>query len=77
MLGIGYVILLWHSLSLPYDYSIKNVQRYPVKLKKAVQSVPRASSLNMRKGAPLDLTSEDSYDSDSDHFNDDDELCCV
>ena len=22
MLGMGYVILLWHSLSLPYNYSI-------------------------------------------------------
>ena len=24
VLGMGYVILLWHSLSLPYNYFIKN-----------------------------------------------------
>ena len=24
VLGMGYVILLWHSLSLPYNYSISN-----------------------------------------------------
>ena len=23
VLGMGYVILLWHSLSLPYNYSVK------------------------------------------------------
>ena len=31
----------------------------------------------MRKGARLDLSSEDSYEGDSDVFNEDDELCCV
>ena len=27
VLGMGYVILLWHSLSLPYNY-LKSSQRY-------------------------------------------------
>ena len=26
VLGIGYVILLWHSLSLPYDYFERNIR---------------------------------------------------
>ena len=28
VLGMGYVILLWHSLSLPYDYFGKNPLNY-------------------------------------------------
>ena len=31
----------------------------------------------MWEGAPLDLSSEDSYEGDCDIFNEDDELCCV
>ena len=31
----------------------------------------------MRKGRPLNLSSEDKYEGDSDIFNEDDELCCV
>ena len=27
VLGMGYVILLWHSLSLPYNYSRRNLTR--------------------------------------------------
>ena len=28
MLGVGYVILLWHSLSLPYNYLAPVENRY-------------------------------------------------
>ena len=27
VLGMGYVILLWHSLSLPYNYSVKSYDK--------------------------------------------------
>lgn len=47
------------------------------KAQKTIQPVPSTSGLNKRKGAPIDLISEDSCDGDSDIFNDDDELCCV
>ena len=28
VLGMGYVILLWHSLSLPYNYFVKHFKNY-------------------------------------------------
>ena len=30
MLGVGCVILLWHSLGLPYNYFEKNKTKYPL-----------------------------------------------
>ena len=47
------------------------------KAQKTIQPVQSTSGLNKRKGAPIDLISEDSCDGDSAIFNDDDELCCV
>ena len=54
---------------------VKKVSK--VSSKKSVEPVPSTSGTSMRKGAPLDLSSEDSYEGDSDVFNEDDELCCV
>ena len=36
VLGMGYVILLWHSLSLPYNY-FELIEKYHVSLKKPLQ----------------------------------------
>ena len=54
---------------------VKKVSK--VSSKKSVEPVPSTSGTSMRKGVPLDLSSEDSYEGDSDVFNEDDELCCV
>ena len=48
-----------------------------VQSKKTVEPVPSTSGTSLRKGAPLDLSFEDSYEGDSDVFNEADELCCV
>ena len=37
VLGMGYVILLWHSLSLPYNYSKSPGYVFKINLNKIVQ----------------------------------------
>ena len=56
----------------------KKVPKFHLKLvKKTVEPVPSTSGTSMRKGGPIDMSSEDSYEGDSDIFHEDDELCCV
>ena len=54
---------------------LKKGSKFPSK--KTVEPVPSTLGTSLRKGAPLDLSSKDSYEGDSDVFNEDDELCCV
>ena len=39
VLGMGYVILLWHSLSIPYNY-FENYSKYFVDLLSSERSLP-------------------------------------
>ena len=49
---------------------VKKASKVPSK--KTVEPVPSTSRRSVRKGRPLDLSSEDNYEGDSDEFNEDD-----
>ena len=69
VLGMGYVILLWHSLSLPYNYfsmfemsELRFLHHFPslsIPLVKKMCTVPKKglSTVSNQKGQPLPLQS--------------------
>ena len=71
VLGMGYVILLWHSLSLPYNYFEHMVHRiYPAEfqLNKANASDTEAAFLDLNLSVHNDIVSTKIYDKQDD-FN--------
>ena len=68
MLGIGYVILLWHSLILPYNYLGCKVGRNGSRGNSAIPVLPKSeisyfqqSSVAVEPGLRLDLVGNSEY----------------
>ena len=57
MHGMGCVILLWYSLSLPYNYFVNNVTTLLLKVKELSKYIPKLKScllFNQNKPVPID-----------------------